>query len=400
MKKIIFIILLTSIVMVACKKKSTYSAMPIADGSGAPILPELPYDYSDRMFNSNNLNNNEVALGRVLFYDKNLSFNNTISCGSCHVQSKGFADDVQFHKGVYGNTLTRNTLAISGDGSDLFWDGRSDDLNDLVLRPISNHNEMVQDLSKLCNKLSNIEYYKKLFNYAYGDETITIEKINSSIASFCKTLKPSQTKFDKAFNFFGNVNISELSLEELNGFQVFNQKGKCSSCHNLANTSFYVGNQSISGEPLHNTGLDVNYADNGKGSLTRRENDEGMFKSPNLRNVALTEPYMHDGRFKTLEEVVEFYNSGVMPHKNLDFVLCDLDENNLSNMLDSLIDAGVINPQNNIELQEALNKLIGNRRPARLNLTDIEKRNLVSFLKTLTDHNLAVDPRFSNPFKN
>ena len=390
MKKIFSISIVALSIFVACKKNySNQTLAVVADGANAPVLPAQPFDYSDKVFSSSGSSTNDViALGRVLFYDKNLSFNNAISCGSCHIQSRGFADNIQFHKGVYGNLLSRNTLAISGDGNNLFWDGRSEDITDLALKPVANHDEMLQDLSKLESKLNQIEYYKKLTKNAFGVEKLDLKKINTAIALFCKTLTPNDNKFLKSGVMPNNLFASNsLSESENNGWQIFAGKGKCSSCHNVFGGNIY-------NPSFHNTGLDVNYTDNGLSNITNRKNDIGVFKTPNLANVALTAPYMHDGRFKTLEEVVEFYNSGIKQHENLDFMLYNLTDEEIFD-----IQFSNFNGSSNITDEELI-KLLKSRGPMRLNLTSKEKTDLVNFMKTFTDNSLSVDARFSNPFRN
>lgn len=378
-KKQILFIATVGITIIACSKKDE-AVMPIATNDYGPKLPEEPYSYSyNAQFfggNSNlNLSDENITLGRVLFYEKALSFNNQISCGSCHFQDKGFADNVKFHKGVTGNSLKRNTLSITGNNFLMFWDGRANSMKDLVLRPIANHEEMMQDPKALVNKIKQIPYYKSLFEKVYGDDEINLERIEDALASFSVCIVPSRTKFDGGLAQFNgfidfsalnniNYNLSGLTSTENQGFKLFYGKARCGSCHHPEIIAGYYG-----GEPYANIGLDMDYSDNGLGTLTNDASENGKFKIPNIRNVALTAPYMHDGRFSTLEEVVDHYNSKIKPNTNLSTKLYQ-DVNSNSTVVTAV----------------------------RLGLNNEEKAALVAFLKTLTDEELKKDIKFSNPF--
>lgn len=362
--KIIGIPIVCFLFVWGCKK--TQEPTPIvAVGTGVPKLPMQPYSYISP--NTSNVNE-RITLGRVLFYDKALSFNNSISCGSCHKQQLGFADNVQFNKGVYGNELKRNTLSISGNSTKLFWDGKSTSLKDLVLRPLSNHDEMLQNIASLPTKLDLFEYYKKLFFDAYGDSKVTLAGIQDGLAVFCEVLLPNNSKFDLELKKQGGSvwqNFSDFTEQENRGLALFFGKATCANCH-LQNVDFLTNYS----PPSENIGLDMEYTDNGIGALKNDPTFNGLFKVPNLKNIALTAPYMHDGRFKTLEDVVEHYNNNIVNHPNLSTLLSQLGET------DSEEDAV----------------------PIRLNLTEDEKKALVAFLKTFTDESFIRDPKFSNPF--
>ncbi len=385
-----------SISIYACTKKEDETSTPTNNNIG-PVLPAQAYDYlSNPLLNTGSFNlqltNNTITLGRVLFYDKALSFNNNISCGSCHFQDKGFADDVRFHKGVFGNTLKRNTMAITGNGSAMFWDGRSSDMKDLVLKPIANHDEMVQDPNALVIKIKQLSYYKDLFKKAYNSENVDLKGIENALAAFCVAILPSNTKFDAGVStlvstpFMNSLVDSTTSLFNLTaienkGLALFFGKARCASCHHPDQGGATYG--SFSSTNFANIGLDVTYSDNGVGALVSNSAQNGVFKIPNLKNVALTAPYMHDGRFNTLEEVVEHYNSGIKANTNLnprlfknklsEFELFQLEEQNGGQNLGPVV-------------------------PVRLGLNPDEKTALVAFLKTLTDEQLAKDIKFSNPF--
>ena len=364
----------------------------------APNLPATPYDYAtlnlpvgafpasafnnfgfidgDIFFPDINrgefldITNEKATLGRVLFYDKHLSLNNSISCGSCHHQDKGFADGQQFSIGFEGKVTERNSMAIVNPitQNNLFWDSRSFSIADLSLKPVQNHIEMgMEDLDYLKDKLQAIDYYPALFKEAFGTSDITSENISQAISAFVGSITTNQSKFDEGLQTnFTNFN----DLEKL-GHQIFNsEKAKCGTCHsnNLFAADDNPGGEYGGGDIFNpttnndnprgttNIGLELEYADNGRG--------DGKFKIPSLRNVALTGPYMHDGRFKTLEEVIDHYSEGIKPHKDLDKKF----KNDRGDVI-------------------------------HLNLSSVEKTALIAFLHTLTDYEMIKDPKYSDPFK-
>jgi cytochrome c peroxidase len=389
----ILTVLIISVTIIACTKRQDEATL-VSYGEIGPALPTETYSYAESIqllggtFPGVNLSSDIITLGRVLFYDKALSFNNSISCGSCHFQDKGFADNVRFHKGVFGNTLKRNTLSITGNNFALFWDGRASSMKDLVLRPIANHDEMVQDPQVLVSRLKQLDYYKALFNKAYNTEEIDLEGIENALAAFCVCILPAKTKFNIGANaLFNNsglvfvdtaTNLNNFTAMENKGLNLFYGKAKCGGCHRPEIITGYYG-----GSPYANIGLDLVYSDNGLGALTNIENNNGKFKIPNIKNIALTAPYMHDGRFNTLEEVVEHYNSGIKANRNLSPRLY---QNSVSDL-----DLFLIEQQNQVPSTVTIT-------PVKLGLNVDEKAALVAFLKTLTDEQLIRDIKFSNPF--
>ncbi len=329
---------------VACKKEPKNAEII------APNLPAQPYQYS-------NLDNNKATLGRVLFYDKHLSANNSVSCGTCHIQSLAFADGKQFSAGVAGKLTNRNTPGISSKSelNGLFWDARAKNFKDLALKPVVNHEEMgVIDLKSLPTEIATLPYYLPLFKNAYMSEEITIEKIEECIAEFLKALKrPNESKFELGNN---NNKFSNFNQLELIGKEIYENKGNCVSCHNLSNSFSWVQTENI--------GLEMDYKDNGI--------QNGIFRVPNLYNIEFTAPYMHDGRFNSLEEVVEHYNSGIKNHPFLSLGLRQEQFNTKGDFIGTI--------------------------PLKLNLTELEKKGLVAFLKTLSDPKFTTDIRYSNPF--
>ncbi len=356
-----------------------------------PLTPNLPsqkYDYESVMSNSvlqasgsnvpfnNMVSNAGATLGRVLFYDPRLSINNSVSCGNCHKQQYGFADNTALSIGYKGQKGTRNALALinSSTKASFFWDGRASTLEEQALMPVVNHAEMgMERLDVLTKKLAVISYYPQLFEDAFGSAEITEQEISYAIAQFVRSIVSTNSKFD--------VNSQNFTPQERRGMELFIDKFQCANCHRgenfggapLADTYFNEGAPSgVSIQNISNIGLDVQYADRGVGSLLNNSKLNGDFVIPSLRNVALTAPYMHDGRFATLEEAVDHYSTGILPNANLDPFLL----------------------QPNFFFNPSLPA-----QPVKMNMTDEEKQSLVAFLQTLTDNTLATNPKYSNPFK-
>ncbi|HNP47519.1 MAG TPA: cytochrome c peroxidase [Bacteroidia bacterium] len=305
----------------------------------------------------NLVNNNQInsasQLGRVLFYDTHLSVNNSISCASCHKQALGFADNSAFSKGFENRPTLRNTLAIvnAATSSSFFWDGRENNLTTMVLKPIFNHVEMgMEDEDALVNRVRQLPYYYELFDKAYSTHVISAGLIANAIQSFLSEINSGRSKFELA-----NGTTSNFTIQEARGKKLFEETYKCGSCHN---DSLYGSIRSF-----FNIGLDVNYSDNGLGLITQQSGDFGKFKAPTLRNVAVTAPYMHDGRFATLHSVLDHYASSIAAHPNLEPILKDI-----------------------------------NGDPIRMNIPETDKQDIISFLNTMTDYALLSDPSLSNPF--
>ncbi len=319
-------------------------------------LPAETYGYNQQKVPSYgphlfNINNDVATLGRVLFYDKILSVNNSVSCASCHKQNLAFSDGLALSQGFAGRRTHRNSMAIINPAREIgyFWDMRESDLKTMVSKPIQNHIEMGFDsISNIVGKLSQMPYYKPLFKKAFGNEQITENGIQEALTQFLTSMASYNTKFDEGMA----IGFQNFTSKELHGKTLFTEKLHCNSCHSQPGFS---SNWMRSA----NIGLDEQYADEGMGS--------GHFKIPSLRNIALTGPYMHDGRFKTLEEVIEHYNSGVKNHPGLNWHMKNIENGNLGG-------------------------------PKQLNLTKQDKEALIAFLHTLTDHKFITDPKFSNPF--
>ncbi|MFN4122146.1 MAG: cytochrome-c peroxidase [Flavobacteriales bacterium] len=294
-----------------------------------------------------------VELGRRLFFDKILSKNFTQSCASCHNNEFGFTDHGnRVSVGVEGIAGTRNSMTIANLGFNrrFFWDGRAMSLEEQALDPVPNPIEMNLPWLEAMQRLNTNTTYKQLFKKAFNTDFIDSLHVAKALAQFMRTMISSNSKFDKRMRFESNFTASEA-----NGFVIFNtEKGDCFHCHNIDGGRLFTDNLP------RNNGLDAVFTDLGVGAITGNPNDNGKFITPTLRNIALTAPYMHDGRFQTLEEVIEHYNNGGQPSATIDPLMKNVGEG--------------------------------------LNLSAQDKADLVAFLKTLTDTSFINNPKFRSPF--
>ncbi len=310
-----------------------YVEFKVPDG-----FPNAVYD-----FPQNEVSRSRFELGRKLFYDPILSKDNTISCGSCHQQSGAFSHiDHSVSHGINGLLGTRNSPVIFNMAwhTNFFWDGGVTHLEFQPLNPIQNPVEMDETVANVVNKLSIHSEYPDLFKEAYGSDSITSQYMLKAMAQFMALMVSSNSKYDKYIRGESGGNFTSA---ELNGLQVFRQK--CETCHK---------------EPLftdlsfRNNGIDSIFNDIGRALITLDPNDEGKFKVPSLRNVTVSFPYMHNGSVKTLADVIDHYNSGVLPSATLDPIL-----------------------NNGIPISQQ------------------EKLDLLAFLSTLTDYEFLNDSRFA-----
>ncbi len=331
--------------------------------------PDLPNHFItgdvsriDNTPGNNPVTDEGATLGRVLFYDVKLSANNTISCASCHVQSDGFADPDAFSTGFEGGLTGRNSMGLSNaryyNNGRFFWDERANTLEDQVLMPIQDQVEMGLTLDELVSKIQDAEYYQPLFTEAFGSTEVTTERISSALAQFVRSMVSYDSRYDAgliAANGNEDADFSNFTeLENLGKDLFFSGRTQCSNCHETA---------TFSGDQARNNGLDAVLTDLGVGGANGNNRDNGEFKVNSLRNIQVTGPYMHDGRFSTLREVVEFYNNGIQNSPNLDRRLRD-----------------------------------NNGAPRRMNLNPNEIDALVAFMNTLTDQSFLSDEKFSDPF--
>lgn len=317
-----------------------------------PYQLEIPPGFPDMEIPEDNPMTVEgVQLGRRLFYDPILSADNTQSCASCHNQVFSFTDNgSRFSTGIDGIEGTRNSMAVINVGwmDTFFWDGRDASLEEQALEPIPNPIEMHQSWPDAVDKIKNHPQYPDLFFDAFGTREIDSMHVVKAIAQFERTMISSDTKWDRYLR--GEY---ELTQAESKGFEIFfTEKGDCFHCHS---TILYTDNL------FHNNGLDSEFTDKGLFDVTVNENDIGKFKTPTLRNVEFTAPYMHDGRFETLEEVIDFYSEG-------------------------------------LQFSPTIDPLMKNVNQGGIQLTDDEKQSLIAFIKTLSDTTFINNPEFSNPF--
>lgn len=292
---------------------------------------------------SNPITDAGATLGRVLFYDNRLSHGNGVSCASCHRQANGFSDPNQFSTGVNGQT-TRHSPGLANAAyyanGKAFWDERAASLEDQALIPIQNSVEMGSTLTEVVSKLNATAYYPSLFQAAFGTTEITPERIGKAIAQFERSMVSYNSKYDKMLQ-----QQATLTPAESTGRNLFNGIARCNQCHT---TDAHFSNA------VHNIGLDLPTtpgADQGTGNM--------QFKAPSLRNVEVRGRFMHDGRFQTLEEVVQFYNTGVQNSANLDPIL---------------------------------------KAPLQLGFSQTQIDQLVAYMKTFTDTTFLTSSLFSNPF--
>jgi cytochrome c peroxidase len=405
----------TLITLVACKKQPV-EVNNVFDTHHADVskVLNLPYQVGD--YNNWEMpkylttiglkkpvvDDKQVTLGRVLFYDKGLSVDGKISCASCHNPAVAFSDTKKLSEGVNGRTTQRNSPPLANvinvaahykgwtrNLSPFFWDSRAGSIADQSRETIENPDEMGMPLSQLVKNVSEKTYYQVLFKNAYGDQVINEERVLACLEQFVEAIPANRSRFDRAMDQAG---VSSLIIDSVTTdprVLIFSSYYNQDTTYVPGGTTvtlrlpllndwerqggaIFVSNCSNCHSPIRpfqkvfaaNIGLDMNYADQGLGVLTGAPADQGVFKAPPLRNIALTGPYMHDGRFAKLEDVIEHYNTGIRAHPNLHPLLKGADG-----------------------------------KPTRLNLSMQQKSALLAFLMTLTDNSAGIDAKFSNPFK-
>lgn len=321
---------------------------------------------------NNPLTEEAIELGRHLFYDKRLSGNNLIACATCHKQELAFTDGKRFSIGASGKPLQFNSISLVNmlwGPQRFFWDGRAASLEEQALKPIAHIDEMDQDIELLVDELANIPFYKELFQRAYNE--LSAANVAKALATFQRTLISANSKYDKFLR--GELSLNDQ--EEL-GRKLFMahpdvkaslRGGNCIDCH----SQFVTAGFSTFFDGFLNNGLDDEKSlKSGLFNTTSNSAHRGLFKTPSLRNIVLTAPYMHDGRFNTLEEVLNHYNSGIKISTTLSPLILEAD-NQTINQSDT--------------------------KPS-LNLSPKESDAIVAFLHTLTDEEFINNPVFSNPF--
>lgn len=378
MKKLILVLALGLSVLACRKDNESDNDSNILDIS-EPTLPSSLANYSqinlpgyyqngpvagaDNTPTDNPITDAGATLGRVLFYEKQMSANGTVSCGSCHQAINGFSDPAVLSSGFENGLTGRHSMSLANsryyNNGSFFWDERAASLEAQVLMPIQDEVEMGMTLNDLVDRLEGIPYYAPLFNAAFGSNEINSDRISRALAQFIRSMVSINSKYDTGRNEVNapTVDFPNFTAQENRGKALFFDPAiGCAACH---------GTDAFIAPGARNNGLDAdNSADLGRGGVTGVTAQEGVFKVGSLKNIEFTAPYMHDGRFSTLEEVIEHYNSGV---------------------------------QNNPNLSPPLRLPGGGIR--RFNLSDSDKAALVAFLKTLSDDVLINNAKFADPFQ-
>ncbi|MDB2427336.1 cytochrome-c peroxidase [Flavobacteriaceae bacterium] len=356
MKKYFLLLLLFSILFVSCSNKDNTIE---EEYTPIPYSLEVPELFKQKLIAplipiNNPLTEEGIALGKKLFFDKKLSKDNTQSCASCHNPRNSFTDSLRFSLGVDGVPGSRNSMPLFNLGwnfNDKFaWDGKELSLERQALEPVINPIEMHNSWSNVALRLQQDQEYPSMFLNAFGTERIDSTLVTKAIAQFERTLISGNAKFDQYL--LGNTSLNQ---QELNGFTIFmsEDKGDCFHCHGGDNNPLWTDND------FHNNGLDSSFNDLGLGAVTGDLNDNGKFKSPSLRNLIYTAPYMHDGRFSTLEEVINHYSEGLLNSSTIDPLMKKVNQGGVQ-------------------------------------LTPLEKADLKAFLITLTDTDFINNPSFQN----
>lgn len=352
MRKVIFITILFS--LVAISSSIRFATTPYK-------FPELKFFPKMPGAEKNPVTIEGANLGRHLFYDPVLSSDSLMSCASCHKQEFAFSDSPNAFSNGRNNTQTRrNAMPLFNLAwyPAFFWDGRASSIEEQIFHPLRENNEMNLQWSLAADRLQRSNFYTTLFHQAFGNSEIDSVKITYAIAQFLRTLISYQSKYDRVLN-----GKAYFTKDEYEGFILVNDqtKGDCIHCHITDGDA--LGTTLV----FSNNGLDEianpeDYPDKGRGEVTGRVSDNGKFIVPSLRNLAFTAPYMHDGRFKTLGEVVSFYSEGVQVCANID-------------------------------------SKMGFAYQGGVKLTVEEKKKVLAFLLTLSDSSFVSNVKFSNPFE-
>ncbi|MDF3029145.1 MAG: Cytochrome-c peroxidase [Fluviicola sp.] len=326
-----------------------------------PYILKTPSHFPQMNIPSDNPMTEEgVLLGRMLFYDKQLSLDHSISCGSCHAPDAAFSDPNQFSEGVNGALGTRNSMALVNLGwqNFFFWDGRSATLEEQILQPVQNPIEMHLEWKVAVSRIQGNLEYRNQFYRAFGETLVTKELVAKAIAQFLRTMISGESKYDVMYKFANNIPLTSQELlvknsvtsEEWAGFDLFKSLNgaDCFHCHNGV---------LLQVQKFSNNGLDAVFSDLGRGGVTNNPMDNGKFKIPTLRNIALSAPYMHDGRFTSLDDVIEHYSTGIQQSSTID------------PSMESASQGGV-------------------------QLDPAQRNQLKAFLLTLTDPNFVTNPDF------
>jgi cytochrome c peroxidase len=360
----LIVALLAAMATGGCGKRRP-AANPLSDFSA-------PFVFGRFMVPTNNpLTVEAVELGRRLFYDPRLSANGKVSCSTCHNQRLAFTDGRTTGVGVSGKPLGFNSMSLANllwGPQHFFWNGRAATLEAQALVPLQHADEMAQELERLIAQLAADTQYRKLFETAYGE--VSSSAITRALASFERTLISCNSRYDQFLRGELTLNAQEELGRKLfmahPDVKVSLRGANCIDCH----SQFLTGGSSAAYDGFSNNGLDdEEHLQPGLQAVTGKPAHRGLFKVPSLRNIALTAPYMHDGRFKTLEEVLDHYDRGIKKSSTLSAVILEADNQ-------AVAAAGRIS----------------------LHLTAAEKAAIIAFLNTLTDLDFVTEERFSDPF--
>jgi cytochrome c peroxidase len=345
------------LIFAACKKE-------VKVHEPTPYVLDIPSHFPQMLIPADNPMTEEgVYLGRKLFYETKLSLDHSISCASCHAPSASFSDPERFSKGVNGTVGRRQSMALINLGWQpfFFWDGRVQTLEQQVLHPVKDPIEMNVSWKEVQRRLENDLEYKRLFVKAFGVQKIDSAYVAKAIAQFLRTMISANSKYDVMYKYANQLPLSgeetaiyqSVTTEEWAGYDLFQSLNgaDCFHCHN---------GPLMQVNRFSNNGLDNVFTDVGREEVTGKISDRGLFKVPTLRNIALTAPYMHDGRFQTLDEVINHYSHQVKTSPTID------------PMMEFAFQGGV-------------------------QLTAQEKQLLKAFLLTLTDYSFINNPKFSKP---
>jgi cytochrome c peroxidase len=358
MRHYVIAFLLSSLLVISCNKKDD---IIIETGYVPTPMPfSIPQIFQDKLLPpivpiDNPQTIEGIALGRKLFYDPILSADGTQACASCHGPQFSFTDPRQFSIGIDNIAGTRNSMPIFNlawnFNEKFFWDGRVPSIELQAIEPVINPIEMHNTWANAVASLQASIDYPQLFSEAFGTSTIDATLVTKAIAQFERTLISGNSKFDQHLLGEATLNASELS-----GLNVFldETKGDCFHCHGNPNNPLWTDNS------FHNNGLDETFTDRGLGDFTGDPRDFGLFKTPSLRNLAYTAPFMHDGRFVTLEEVINHYSEGLVYSETID------------PLMKTIAQGGV-------------------------NLSESDKADLKAFLLSLSDPSFINNPDFQDP---
>ena len=322
----------------SCKKNNSTPADAEVSLTRAPTgFPAIPFP------EDNPFTKEKWELGRKLFYDKILSSDNTVSCGSCHNQPLGFSDNISLSKGAANADGVTNSPTLTNVAYQPYYTrpGNIPTLEMQILIPIQEHNELNSNIVDIAERLKKIPDYVNMSQKAFGKEPDPYV-ITRALATFERTLVSGNSEYDKYIRGDKSFNFPEAAIRGKNLF--FSSRTNCSKCHSGCNFTDYS---------FKNNGLYESYTDSGRARVTRKKEDRALFKVPTLRNVATTAPYMHDGSLPTLQSVIEHYNKGGAPHINR---------------------SALIRP---------------------LGLSQAEQRDLIAFLESLTDKKFITNPAFA-----